>query len=155
MNKVLHIGICALSCALIATVLPVLASCGGGQQNTEEKAAQLLNEARTALASKQYSDARSSILHLRKQYPTAFEARRAAILTLDSVEMLEARDSIAIYEPMVAEARERLTTLADNPRGTADSAYIAQRILVYQMEECYDALCTKVKFFERKLKEDR
>ena len=128
-----------------------LGSCGGKQQTTEEQAAAKLSEARSALAAKEYGRARTAILELRRSFPTALAARRAAILTLDSVEMLESHDSICYYEPLLTAARQRLATLEDNPDGRADSTYIAQRIAVFKMEQHFDELCAKTRFFRRKL----
>ncbi|MBO4905673.1 MAG: hypothetical protein J5486_01385 [Bacteroidaceae bacterium] len=135
-------------------LIAMLASCSSGQSDAEEQANALLSEARTALAAKQFSRARSSILTLRKDCPTAISARRAAILTLDSIELLEAQDSVGLYEPQLTAARQLLTTLEDNPNGHADPAYIAQRIIVYNMEQHFDELSAKARFFKRKLQID-
>ncbi len=54
----------------------------------------MLKEARQALSGKQYNAARDTILSLRKRFPTAIEARKQAILLLDSVEMMAAQDSL-------------------------------------------------------------
>jgi len=74
-------------------VLPLfLCACGGNDVN--EKAARMLTDARTALRYKHYDEARDSILALRQKYPTAIEARKQAILLLDSIEMVAAVDSL-------------------------------------------------------------
>lgn len=54
----------------------------------------MLTEARNALQAKSYNAARDTIMSLRKRFPTAIEARKQAILLLDSVEMLAAEDSL-------------------------------------------------------------
>ena len=130
-------------------------SCQSKQDSDADEAASLLADARTALAEKRYDDARSAIMHLRQDYPTAIDVRREAILTLDSVELLEAKRDIAQYAPELNEARTLLAQLEDNPRGHADSAYIAQRITVHKMEEHLDELTAKAKFFVRKIDVDR
>ena len=58
----------------------------------------MLSEARVALESGRYSEAKDSILSLRQQYPTAIEARKQAILLLDSIEMAAAADSLQYAE---------------------------------------------------------
>ena len=74
-------------------MLPLfLCACGGNDAN--EKANQMLSKARTAYFHKRYAEARDSILSLRQKYPTAIEARKQAILLLDSVEMSAAADSL-------------------------------------------------------------
>ncbi len=54
----------------------------------------MLGQARQALTAKQYNAARDTIMSLRKRFPTAIEARKQAILLLDSVEMMAAQDSL-------------------------------------------------------------
>jgi len=76
----------------ILTLLFIVCSCGGNDVN--EKAARMLSDARTALKYGHYSEAKDSILSLRQQYPTAIEARKQAILLLDSIEMIAAADSM-------------------------------------------------------------
>lgn len=69
------------------------AACAG--DNAEEQGARMLRQSREALARKSYSEARDTIMALRRRYPTAIEARRQAILLLDSVEMEAALDSLS------------------------------------------------------------
>lgn len=72
----------------------LLASCT--EQKPEERAANMLKEARYALHHHLYNEARDTILSLRRNCPTAIEARRQAILLLDSIEMFAAADSLRI-----------------------------------------------------------
>ena len=51
----------------------------------------MLNEARAAYAQGNYAAARDTIMSLRERYPRALEARRQAILLLDSVELMDAQ----------------------------------------------------------------
>lgn len=76
----------------ILSLLLMLCACGGNEAN--EKAARMLSDARFALKYGHYSEARDSILSLRQKYPTAIEARKQAILLLDSIEMTAAADSL-------------------------------------------------------------
>ena len=76
----------------ILSLLLMLCACGGNEAN--ENAAQMLSGARFALKYGHYSEARDSILSLRQKYPTAIEARKQAILLLDSIEMTAAADSL-------------------------------------------------------------
>lgn len=76
----------------ILSLLLMLCACGGNKAN--EKAAQMLSDARFALKYGHYSEARDSILSLRQKYPTAIEVRKQAILLLDSIEMTAAVDSL-------------------------------------------------------------
>ena len=76
----------------ILSLLLMLCACGGNEAN--EKAAQMLSDARFALKYGHYSEARDSVLSLRQKYPTAIEVRKQAILLLDSIEMTAAADSL-------------------------------------------------------------
>lgn len=58
----------------------------------------LLQDARFALRHQHYSEARDSILSLRANYPRAIEARRQALLLLDSIEIQAATDSLAVAD---------------------------------------------------------
>ena len=68
---------------LLAAIL--LAACS--QKTPEERAALMLRDARYALHHHLWNEARDTILSLRRNCPTAIEARRQAILLLDSIEM--------------------------------------------------------------------
>jgi len=104
---------------VIFFTLIALLSCSSG--NKEEKmAARMLNDARFALRHNHYDEARDTILSLRRNHPTALEARRQAILLLDSIEMAAAQDSLK---------------QAEGPE--------------------WERLSMKVKFFERKILEDK
>ena len=77
---------------LLAVVL--LAACT--KQTPDERAAAMLREARYALHHHLYAEARDTILSLRRNCPTAIEARKQAILLLDSIEMNAAADSLKL-----------------------------------------------------------
>jgi len=51
----------------------------------------MLAEARSLLTQGNASAARDTVLSLRKRFPRAIEARRQAILTLDSIELFAAQ----------------------------------------------------------------
>lgn len=77
---------------LLAAVL--LAACT--KQTSDERASAMLREARYALHHHLYNEARDTILSLRRNCPTAIEARKQAILLLDSIEMNAAADSLKL-----------------------------------------------------------
>jgi len=72
----------------------LLAACS--QETQEERAATMLREARYALHHHLWNEARDTIFSLRLNCPTAIEARKQAILLLDSVEMNAAADSLKL-----------------------------------------------------------
>jgi len=85
---------------LLATLL---AACT--KETPEERAALMLREARYALHHHLWNEARDTIFSLRRNCPTAIEARRQAILLLDSIEMNAAADSLKL---VTGEEWERL-----------------------------------------------
>lgn len=66
------------------------------KETPDERAANMLRDARYALHHHLYDEARDTILSLRRNCPTAIEARRQAILLLDSIEMNAAADSLKL-----------------------------------------------------------
>lgn len=66
------------------------------QETPDERAATMLREARYALHHHLYDEARDTIFSLRRNCPTAIEARKQAILLLDSIEMNAAADSLRL-----------------------------------------------------------
>jgi len=87
----------------LITIAVLLTGCS--QQTPEERAAAMLKEARYALHHHLYNEARDTIFSLRRNCPTAIEARKQAILLLDSIEMSAAADSLKL---VTGEEWERL-----------------------------------------------
>ncbi len=128
--------LCVTSCTLFES----------DQQRQERLGAETLVAARQALANGNYDEARDSIMSLRKNTPLAFEARKQAILLLDSIELLAARDSLEALPPSVRQLHITTPT-------TDDAIQIAKGNLPLVDE--YERLLVKVQFFERKLLEDQ
>lgn len=80
-----HITIPALA------LLCLIASC----QDDNDRAQDMLQDARRALAHHNYRAARDTILSMRKRYPSAIEARKQGILLLDTIELQGAKDSLS------------------------------------------------------------
>lgn len=75
---------------IIVAIALLLSSCAKSP-NDDEQGQRMLNEARAAYAQGNYAAARDTIMSLREHYPRALDARRQAILLLDSVELKEAQ----------------------------------------------------------------
>ena len=78
----------------LITITILLAACS--QQTPDERAAAMLRDARYALHHHLWNEARDTIFSLRRNCPTAIEARKQAILLLDSIEMNAAADSLRL-----------------------------------------------------------
>lgn len=94
MNK-LHLSIKHTLAAALTFLLVMLSACAS---NEEREAQQMLQQARSALRHRLYSEAKDSILSLRKKHPTAINARKQGILLLDSIELQAAADSLTKAE---------------------------------------------------------
>ena len=94
MNK-LHLSIKHTLAAALTLLLVMLSA---RASNEEREAQQMLQQARSALRHRLYSEARDSILSLRKKHPTAINARKQGILLLDSIELQAAADSLTKAE---------------------------------------------------------
>ena len=77
-------------------VCPLLLLFACAEKTPEERAAIMLKEARYALHHHLYSEARDTIFSLRRNCPTAIDARKQALLLLDSIEMFAAADSLKL-----------------------------------------------------------
>lgn len=135
--------------ALLA--LTLLAGCKTSGEASEEDASYMLNEARYLLSRKHYMAARDTILSMRRQHPTALQTRRAAIITLDSVELMETRDSLLTYEVLLNAARDSFHQMLPRVNGRTNEAYYLQQRRVMEMEQHFDELCAKSKFYLRKI----
>ena len=102
MNK-LHLSIKHTLAAALTLLLVMLSACAS---NEEREAQQMLQQARSALRHRLYSEARDSILSLRKKHPTAINARKQGILLLDSIELQAAADSLTKAEGNEWERRD-------------------------------------------------
>ena len=86
--KKIYIIIIVVALAFVLTGVFVVLSplLGRGRGEVEQGEAMLL-EARQLYAAGNYSAARDTILSMRQNFPTAIEARRQALLLMDSVEL--------------------------------------------------------------------
>lgn len=139
-------------CTIIASLL--LISCSQQDRNPEEEGSRLIHAARTLMLSAQYQEAKDSILLIRQQYPTAFKARATGIIVLDSIELLESQDSLALLNERL-NAEENLLQLLEEQNPTRrTSEFYAQRTKVFYLKQHVDEISAKVKFFLRKIEID-
>lgn len=137
--------------ASLAALLAALVSCRSAEEASDLMAEQQLDEARALMSRKQFAAARDTIMSLRQQHPTALNVRRAAILTLDSVELMETRDSIARYERRLHAEQKAFEQMQPRQNGQTNEAYYAQQRRLFEMRQHFDELCAKAKFYVRKL----
>lgn len=139
-------------CTIVASIL--LFSCSNQDKNPEEEGKRLIQAARTHMLSAQYKEAKDSILLIRQEYPTAFNARATGIIVLDSIELLEAQDSLAVLNEQLNAEENLLQFLeAQNPTRRTQEFY-TQRTKVFYLKQHVDEISAKVKFFLRKLEID-
>lgn len=140
---------------LVLAAVVVLSACKTTQEATEEEAFVMLDEARELLAEGHFGAARDTIFSLRKKFPTALETRRASILTLDSVELLETRDSLQRYELSLQTVRDDFSQMLPRVNGQVNEVYYQQQRRLFEMEQHFDELCAKAKFYVRKIDIDQ
>lgn len=75
--------------------MALLLSACSSKPDPEEKGQRMLNEARRELSQKNYAAARDTIMSLRLNCSQALQARRQALVLLDSIELLGAADSLS------------------------------------------------------------
>lgn len=140
---------------LFAAALPLMLAACSKTPDAEKMAGKLVDQARELMMNKEYNAARDTIKSMREQYPTALVARGAAILLLDSVELLSAREELEPIGPALEAERATLQELMQDEHYKKNPAYYEQNRQVFAMEQLYDSIATKVKFFERKIAEDK
>ncbi len=123
----------------------------------EEKAGQMLSQARQLLQQKCYAAARDTVEAMRLTYPTAFESRAAGIVVMDSIELCEAQDSLAAVNKWL---QTELDVLSELERIDSDTREGRDRIRAQQKRVAAarwksDEVCAKVNFYLRKIDIDK
>lgn len=138
----------ALACLLAG-------ACTSEKKDPNLEAAPMLESARALMFDKKYQAARDTILAMRKQYPTALEVRRQGILVMDSIELLQAQDSLAVLDGIFQIENRKLDSISRlNNRGR-NSPYYDQKNKVFYLRQNMDEMGAKIKFFLRKIEEDK
>ena len=130
-------------------------ACSEKKVDVETPAGIMLENARTLMLQKQYDAARDSIELMRQLYPTAFSARSAGIIVMDSIELLQAQDSLAVVDSILQAERSYFNTLQKRDHRGNNGEYYKQRTKVFHIEQHFDELCAKVKFYLRKIEIDQ
>ncbi len=140
---------------LYALLLPVIVcSCTGQEGKEEEHAGRMLGVARALMAEGNRAAARDSILSMREAFPTAFKARAAGIIVMDSIELLAAQDTLAMMDSALRAEQEILEKLEAERRRGHNAEFYRQRADVFQLRQRLDELEAKVKFYVRKIEVD-
>ena len=140
-----------LSSVAAVMVMLCFVSCKETLESQEAQAHAMLMQARMLMETKEFTAARDTIISMRERHPRALETRRAAIVTLDSIELMATRDSLQLFERQLEAARLGFQTLKPRVNGQTNQLYYDQQRKVWDMEQHYDELCAKVKFYLRKI----
>lgn len=128
----------------------------------QDGADSILEKARREYADKQYDKALRSIDSLRKTFPQAVEARKAALKLYQDVALSQAQDDLAKTDQMLEKAKTEYAAL----KAQADEARKALKATPQQLEEVtlkkmaldslqvrFDVQCAKIKYIHKKQKE--
>lgn len=142
---------------LYILLFPLVAclSCTHQEENVEEKADMILNTARILMKDGNYVAAKDSILTMRQRFPKAFNARTAGIIVMDSIELLEAQDSLAFMDSTLQAEQAILEEVQAQRRRGHNTESHMQRIKVAHLKDRFDELGAKVKFYLRKIEVDK
>lgn len=127
-------------------------ACSEKKVDVETPAGIMLENARTLMLQKQYDAARDSIELI---YPTAFSARSAGIIVMDSIELLAAQDSLAVLDSILQKERIIFEEIKKKNNRGANSPFYNQKNKVFYLEQNFDEICAKVKFYLRKIEVDK
>lgn len=133
----------------------VICACNGPSTDVEAEAHDMLNTARQLMQTQQYHAAKDTILSMRVRYPKAFEARTEGIIVMDSIELLEAQDSLAILDSTLIREQKLLEELQASKDKSIDELRTQQNIKVFNLRQHLDEMGAKVKFFLRKIEIDK
>ena len=139
---------------LIFTLL-VLCSCTSKEPDPEIGATEMLNTARRLMNEKDYEAAKDSVLLMRQKFPKALKTRTRGIVVMDSIELLQAQDSLAVVDSILQAERSYFNTLQKRDHRGNNGEYYKQRTKVFHIEQHFDELCAKVKFYLRKIEIDQ
>lgn len=129
--------------------------CMPQEADPETGARAMLNSARSLMANKDYEAAKDSILEMRSKFPKAFKARTEGIIVMDSIELLQAQDSLAFIDSVLNAERQYFNTLQKRDNRGNNAEYYKQRTKVFYIEQHFDETCAKVKFYLRKIEIDQ
>lgn len=140
-----------------ALLLPfLLCSCSNKDKDEEIEAhaSRMVNAARDLMLQGNYPAAKDSILTMRERYPKAFKARATGIVVIDSIELLAAKDTLALMDSALKQAQDSLAILETQKRRGHNAAYYKQRTHVFHLKQHFDEIEAKVKFYLRKIEID-
>lgn len=126
-------------------------SCTLKKADPEAPASAMLEKARALRSQGKYASAKDTIELMRKQHPTAFRARTVGIVVLDSIELLEAQDTLALLDSALKAEQEVFEKVQQRNQRKRNAEYYTQKNKVFHLNQRYDLICAKVKFFLRKI----
>ncbi|MBU3853055.1 MAG: hypothetical protein H9789_04445 [Candidatus Paraprevotella stercoravium] len=139
----------------LACICLLAGACTSEKKDPNLEASPMLEAARELMSEKNYEAATDTILSMRKKYPTALEVRRQGILVMDSIELLQAQDSLKVLNGILQIEKQKLDSISRlNNRGR-NSPYYDQKNKVFYLRQNMDEMDAKVKFFIRKIEEDK
>ena len=145
--------------AVFCAALP-LCSCGG--DNVAKKAEEMLEQAKGEFGSGHYEEALSTIDSLRKDYPTAVEARKAALKLYQEVELKRSQLSIeqadkALQKIEAEYNRMKATVDGLKEKGEATAAQLTavtkMRMLRDSLRTVFDVQCAKARYIKNRMGE--
>lgn len=129
-------------------------ACSSGEADPEIQAARMLHQARVLLQQKDYAAARDTVEAMRRTCPKAFKARTAGIVVMDSIELCEAQDTLALLDARLQAEQQQLATLQNLASKGRNPDYYNQKNKVFYLRQHVDEICAKVKFYLRKIEID-
>lgn len=140
-------------------VIVTLVACGNNKQAAAEA---LLEQATTQFENKQYDHAFRTIDSLRRTYPEAIEARKAALKLYQEVALKQAQDDLANTDSLLlrvkAEYEQMSVRVAEAKAALKATPEMLQALTLKRMERDslqvrFDVQCAKIKYIHKKQKE--
>lgn len=146
---------CMKNILYIVLSLAAACACNPKGSDAESEAGRMLGTARHLMKAQDYKAARDTVESMRKRFPTAFDARTEGIIVMDSIELLEAQDSLAIIDSMLQQEQKLLEQLQAGKNKKDQEERSRQKLKVFHIRQHLDEMGAKVKFFLRKIEIDK
>ena len=135
----------------------------GCRSDAQEEANKLLEEAETMYEKKQYAEALQVLDSLRYIYPTAIHARHEALKLKQDISLKQAQEELALVDSALQAVNANYKYLQNKvEREKADLSVTPQsldlltrtRIKRDSLQVQFDVLCAKIKYINKKKKEN-
>lgn len=137
----------------------LLSACGDSRQKAAE---QMLERATLLFDRQQYDRALIVIDSLRKEYPTAIDIRKQALVLQQNIELTRSQEELAVLDSTLQavkldyeQQKQQVDAAKAELRATAEELTLLTktRVRLDSLQTRFDVLCAKIRYIHKKQKE--